>query len=397
LQEKHIKIIKNRKNMDYILDYFNDLSNTNNGEKNYVFSSLHNIQVQDPLSKLINWLNTERGAGIKIKSEEDILIEDFLYKNKSNIIQLNLDDKKNIAKEKINIFNSNRRNPDFPTAQQKAILAELRKVPVYTVVNGNNEIILASPRQEISQSSIQWLYNQYYNWFIWKEDEGPVTVGLFFSNKEDAESYLHEICLRDPRGAQNLGVSVKSTGLDTFYYLNRTSSPRVQVRMISNLKELDLLITTNIKKKLSFVNPKQKYGQNWFKGTPIYILRTDNINTKKLIFFSTRDVEKALEGLKNSDTKLNIKEITIEIYNLENYLLDLEKSSSDLIQKVNFFPPYPLFEKNDVHVEDFKIEPLENKKIKRIINEKVKSVQRFCKGVIWLVTSDTLPSEENSW
>ena len=383
--------------MDYILDYLNDLSNTNNGKRNYVFSSLHNIQIQDPLSKLINWLNTERGAGIKIKSEEDLLIEDFLYKNKNKIIQLNLDDKKNIAKEKINIFNSNRRNPDFPTAQQKAILAELRKVPVYTVVNGNNEIILASPRQEISQSSIQWLYNQYYNWFIWKEDEGPVTVGLFFSNKEDAESYLHEICLRDPRGAQNLGVSVKSTGLDTFYYLNRTSSPRVQVRMISNLKELDLLITTNIKKKLSFVNPKQKYGQNWFKGTPIYILRTDNINTKKLIFFSTRDVEKALEGLKNSDTKLNIKEITIEIYNLENYLLDLEKSSSDLIQKVNFFPPYPLFEKNDVNVEDFKIEPLENKKIKRIINEKVKSVQRFCKGVIWLVTSDTLPSEENSW
>ena len=383
--------------MDYILDYLNDLSNTNNGKRNYVFSSLHNIQIQDPLSKLINWLNTERGAGIKIKSEEDLLIEDFLYKNKNKIIQLNLDDKKNIAKEKINIFNSNRRNPDFPTAQQKAILAELRKVPVYTVVNGNNEIILASHRQEISQSSIQWLYNQYYNWFIWKEDEGPVTVGLFFSNKEDAESYLHEICLRDPRGAQNLGVSVKSTGLDTFYYLNRTSSPRVQVRMISNLKELDLLITTNIKKKLSFVNPKQKYGQNWFKGTPIYILRTDNINTKKLIFFSTRDVEKALEGLKNSDTKLNIKEITIEIYNLENYLLDLEKSSSDLIQKVNFFPPYPLFEKNDVHVEDFKIEPLENKKIKRIINEKVKSVQRFCKGVIWLVTSDTLPSEENSW
>ena len=383
--------------MDYILDYLNDLSNTNNGKRNYVFSSLHNIQIQDPLSKLINWLNTERGAGIRIKSEEDLLIEDFLYKNKNKIIQLNLDDKKNITKEKINIFNSNRRNPDFPTAQQKAILAELRKVPVYTVVNGNNEIILASPRQEISQSSIQWLYNQYYNWFIWKEDEGPVTVGLFFSNKEDAESYLHEICLRDPRGAQNLGVSVKSTGLDTFYYLNRTSSPRVQVRMISNLKELDLLITTNIKKKLSFVNPKQKYGQNWFKGTPIYILRTDNINTKKLIFFSTRDVEKALEGLKNSDTKLNIKEITIEIYNLENYLLDLEKSSSDLIQKVNFFPPYPLFEKNDVHVEDFKIEPLENKKIKRIINEKVKSVQRFCKGVIWLVTSDTLPSEENSW
>lgn len=133
-------------------------------------------------------------------------------------------------------------------------------------MNGNNEIILASPRQEISQTSIQWLYNQYYNWFIWKEDEGAVTVGLFFSNKEDAESYLHEICLKDPRGAQNLGLSVKSTGLDTFYYLNRTSSPRVQVRMISNLKELDLVITTNIKKDSRLLIQNKNMDKIGLKG-----------------------------------------------------------------------------------------------------------------------------------
>ena len=387
--------------MDYILDYLNDLSN--NQKTSYIFSSFQNIQVQDPLSKLINWLNTERGAGIKIKSEEDILVEDFLYKNKSQIIQLNLDDKKNIPKEKTSLLSTNRRNPSFPTGQQKSILTELKKVPIYTVVNGNSEIILASPRQEISQSSVQWLYNQYYNWFIWKEDEGPVTVGLFFSNKEDAESYLHEVCLKDPRGAQNLGLSVKSTGLDTFYYLNRTSSPRTQVRMISNLEELDLLLSANIKKNLSFVNPKQKYGQNWFKGTPIYIIRTDDINskkdtiTKKLVFFSRQDVEKALEAFKKTDTKLNIKEPTVEIYNLENFLLDLEKSPNNLIQKVKFFPPYSSYQSSSRNIEDVKIESSENKKIKKILNEKVKSVQRFCKGVIWLVTSDTLPSEENSW
>jgi len=125
--------------------------------------------------------------------------------------------------------------------------------------------------------------------------------------------------------------------------------------------------------------------------------RTDNISNKKLIFFSNRDVEKALEGLKKSDRKINIKQPTIEIYNLENYLLDLEKSSNDSIQKVKFFPPYPSFERNDENIEDFKIELLEDKKIKKMVNEKVKSLQRFCKGVIWLVTSDTLPSEENSW
>jgi hypothetical protein len=27
----------------------------------------------------------------------------------------------------------------------------------------------------------------------------------------------------------------------------------------------------------------------------------------------------------------------------------------------------------------------------------LKSLERFYKGVIWLFTSDTLPSEENSW
>ena len=94
---------------------------------------------------------------------------------------------------------------------------------------------------------------------------------------------------------------------------------------------------------------------------------------------------------------MNIKEPTIEIYNLENYLLDLEKSSNDFIQKVKFFPPYDSYKTNNKNVKDVEIEFSENKKIRKIFNEKVKSIQRFCKGVIWLVTSDTLPSEENSW
>ena len=275
-------------------------------------------------------------------------------------------------------------------------------MPIYTVVNGNDEIILASPREDTNKSSVQWFYDQYYNWFIWKEDHGPITVGLFFSNKQDAESYLHEICLKDPRGAQNLGLSVKTTALDTFYYLNRTSNPRVQVRMISDLQELDELLRIHINKHFSLIHPKQKYGKNWFKGTPIYILRTDDINenkesgNKKLIFFSKKDIEKVLEVYKNNK-KANINEPNIEIYNLENYLLDLEKSSLSAIKKSSFFPPYKSYKTISEDLEYRNSESSENKKIKKIFVEKMKSAQRFCKGVIWLVTSDTLPSEENSW
>jgi hypothetical protein len=386
--------------MNYISDYLDNLLDDKKADM--VFPSFQNVQVQDPLSKLIKWLHTDRGVGIKIKSEEDILIEDFLPVDNGQIIQLNLDNNKKDDPKELSLLRSNRRSPNFPTEQQKAILTELKKVPIYTVVNGNDEIILASPREQTNQSSLQWFYDQYYNWFIWKEDHGPITVGLFFSNKQDAESYLHEICLKDPRGAQNLGLNVKSTALDTFYYLNRTSNPRVQVRMISDLQELDELLRIHINKNFSLIHPKQKYGKNWFKGTPIYILRTDDVNqntesaNKKLIFFSKKDIEKILEVYKDNK-KSNINKPSVEIYNLENYLLDLEKSSLEAIKKVNFFPPYRSYKTISENIEYKNAEPSENKKIKKIFVEKIKSIQRFSKGVIWLITSDTLPSEENSW
>ena len=61
--------------MNYISDYLDNLLDDKRADM--VFPSFQNVQVQDPLSKLIKWLNTDRGVGIKIKSEEDILIEDF--------------------------------------------------------------------------------------------------------------------------------------------------------------------------------------------------------------------------------------------------------------------------------------------------------------------------------
>jgi len=110
--------------MNYILDYLNSLSG--NKYSNLVFSSFHNVQVQDPLSKLIKWLNTEKRTGIRIKSEEDLLIEDFLSTNSNRPIQLNLDEKKDNNKIEISVLKKNRRNPQFPTEQQK-----LNNFPVF--------------------------------------------------------------------------------------------------------------------------------------------------------------------------------------------------------------------------------------------------------------------------
>ena len=119
------------------------------------------------------------------------------------------------------------------------------------------------------------------------------------------------------------------------------------------------------------------------------------LENKKLVFFNRKDVDKVLEIY--GSKKLDTKEHTVEIYNLENYLLDLEKVSPEVIKKTKFFPPYSSYKKISENIIEDNLNQQKNKTIKRMLSEKVKSAQRFYKGVIWLVTSDTLPSEENSW
>ena len=77
--------------------------------------------------------------------------------------------------------------------------------------------------------------------------------------------------------------------------------------------------------------------------------------------------------------------------------MDLEKVSPEVIKKTKFFPPYASYKKISETIIEDNLNQQKNKTIKRMLSEKVKSAQRFYKGVIWLVTSDTLPSEENSW
>jgi len=67
------------------------------------------------------------------------------------------------------------------------------------------------------------------------------------------------------------------------------------------------------------------------------------------------------------------------------------------VKKIKFFPPYTLYQKIGSNPHNNNKDLTGDKKIKKILIEKIKSTQRFCKGVIWLITSDTLPIEENSW
>jgi hypothetical protein len=369
---------------------------------------------QDPVPAFIDKLSSGKDLKIRIQTSND----NILIQNKKKFDNLSIPydgDRKSFQFPKLekcfSIF-SNKRSPNFPTKEQKSLLCKLKQVPVYTVVNKQNELVTASTRDYTNSHSLNWIQSKYHEIFFWEYDEGSVSINLFFMNKEDAASYLHEICKKEPKEAENLGLKIKTIGLDVFYKLNRTSAPKTQSRLVGDLKEVDLLLTKYSYESICTMHPKQKYSKDWFQGNPIYVLtfhknlRDKTINPysfqdsceKKLIFFSKEDAIKAWKVflVKQSQLSLNTKP-SIEIYNLENFLIDLENSPDNSLE-LSFIPPYKSY-------IELKSQNNQRLVLKSSFTEEylyktrlyLKSLERFYKGVIWLFTSDTLPSEENSW
>jgi hypothetical protein len=369
----------------------------------------------DPVSLLLKNLSSNNNWRIKFQNEESKPSQ--ITGNKEKSIQLNLNTLEDNTKPtkstiRLNIF-SNKRSPSFPTQTQKLILNKLRTIPIYTVVNNYNEVIVSSPREDNQQNTLNYFRSLYNDLFFWSHDKGPVSVILFFMNEQDAGSYLHEICKKDPKEAEKLGLSVKITGLDTFYKFNRTSPPKIQSRLIGDLKEVAHILSKGNTFTMNNFNSKQRYSKDWFQGIPIYnfklinssnqgVLREYSINEeneKKYIFFREEDAIKAWKLFleRNKYIKLNPNP-NLEIYNLENLLSDLEKTDLNKLSNLVLVPPYEASRESTLNkISSLNIEHSSPTRIVYSMKLKFENIQRFYKGLLWLLTSDTLPSEENSW
>jgi hypothetical protein len=354
---------------------------------------------QDPVSTFLKILHSGKGLKVNMPSTED---KEFYETDKSK--------KKGVTE--VNFKNTNttdsfkpvkmphfgyKRSPSYPTAKDKYILRMSHQVPVFSVVNGLGEIIVSSPRSLKTPNFFDWVYEKYFNNFIWEKDEGPVNLALYFMNEEDAELYLHEICLGDPKGVKEYGLSIQCSGLDKYYHLNKTAPPKTQIKLVADLKEIDIVINY-IKKKSPKINPKQQYTFNSFKGTPIYILsgmngfgatsggelefgkKYENV-PYEVIIFSKEDLDNALRACSQTDIP------NVEIYNLEDYLSELQAEKPNETNRM-FAAYYP-----DKRLKT----PCTYVGFKETFETKMKSLRRFCKGLVWLVTSDALPTEDNSW
>ena len=68
-------------------------------------------------------------------------------------------------------------------------------------------------------------------------------------------------------------------------------------------------------------------------------------------------------------------------------------------ENITFVPPYESYRYSKFLVEKSKTDKTVSiqESFEKYFATQVKSFQRFYKGIVWLLTSDTLPSEDNSW
>jgi hypothetical protein len=377
-------------------------------------SNITNQFTRDLVPALIEKLSSEEGVKVKIQTDYDNISHQG---QKKNLLQIgiNFNEEKNSSLNFSNLSRifSNKRSPNFPSQEQKHLLNKLKHIPCYTVVNDKNEIVMASPRSHKEGNSLEWIQNKYHELLRWSGDKGSVSLSLFFMNKEDAATYLHEICKREPKESEIRGLKIKITGLDTFYKFNRTSPIKNQTRLVCDLQEIDALLKDYIHTSSNIINSKQKYSNHWFQGTPVYSFKA-SINSrerelfnyssqikdgKNLIFFTRKDAIKAWKCYLSRTNQNYYKNTpTLEIYNLESLLLDLENSTLESILDIVLIPPSSCITENkllETKYTHYKSDDLSKQFFKTKL--KLKEFQRFYKGLIWLFTSDTLPSEENSW
>jgi len=398
-----------------------------------LYSNIVKQDIKDPVTTFLDLLYKGKNLKVDIPSRDDINPEEKNSVDKPGFVEINFENKQQfleIKQKKVAPLGYTR-SPAYPTKEDKLILKKLHKVPVYSVINGLGEIVIASPRSLKPINFADWMYEKYFNNFIWSKDEGPVNMGLFFMHKEDAEMYLQEICAQDPKGVEEYGIDIKVSGLDNYYHLNKTSPPKTQIKLVGDLKEINLLIKDYSKDKNCRKNPKQQYTHNSFKGTPVYIMHPlygekysketkknekiiinygENQSVKasksleQLIFFNKEDADRAwkiyVEEVKKNQTDIKVnKKPHLEVYNLENYLSDLQQTTEKKITNIRFIPSSESYS----YIKKLKKQTIDKPKLtfnENLVHNtktKLKSIQRFYKGVLWLFTSDTLPSEDNSW
>ena len=160
----------------------------------------------------------------------------------------------------LNEYKTKQSTSTFYRERTYALKKALQNVPVYIVLNSNQEFILANPiRHNSSEKTQNPLKETVYKFACESNDVSnakEAKLGLFFLNKKDAEMHLQTILSQDPEGSKQIGLTLHCVGLDTAYEIMRQSHVDIDFKFVPNLDEL----TTFLKKKIN--DPKIIFDEN---------------------------------------------------------------------------------------------------------------------------------------
>ena len=219
---------------------------------------------------------------------------------------------------------------NFFLKKTKKIQTALSSIPIFAVFNGQGEIILSKPANNLGSNSLKNYINEKTYDLCGAFDhsiEKKGSLGLFFMTRHDAENYLKEVAKTDFKGTKTVGLSIHCINLSSAYKITREHHPGIDFRFVPNVKELRTLLgdtvgksdmivedeqqqlrfrrrTTNLFPYLNklgrFLSPSSSFLQRneYFKGVPIYVVQ---LNEKPRNFF----VEQCFNTLGYLDTFYN--------------------------------------------------------------------------------------------
>lgn len=180
----------------------------------------------------------------------------------------------------------NRRDPAFPTENQKQLQKNLENFPIFSIENNLKQMILSYPSEAFVKNWEDRLYDWYYRMFEWEKDTRGTNIGFFFFHPEDAKLYEHNIREFGALSAHDLGTHISTFRLSTAYHLSRTSPPETRFMFIPDIEEIGNLVTKyrfQYGKKMKF-HQNQKITNSGFANQPVYIIQ--DVKIRKNIFDS---------------------------------------------------------------------------------------------------------------
>nr|YP_009369819.1 conserved hypothetical plastid protein [Boldia erythrosiphon]ARO90507.1 conserved hypothetical plastid protein [Boldia erythrosiphon] len=256
--------------------------------------------------------------------------------------------------KRLNFLKRNKRTVGWPNDIHKSIIKNLNFSAVLIPVNSFNEMIFCLPDIQLRQNFIDKLFFAYFDSFIWRQDSisTPLQQGFFFFHPEDAKEFILKSEELYPRSSERYGpLQLFPLRLSTAYEWIRSSRPRLQFRLIPDVKEIgNLLFKYRYYKNITF-HPSQTITKNEFQGVPIYMIQPLLIeyNKKKILlrysivsdqyksnidrqflFTSLHTAYDAWRSYRSQYLHCDLpNKPNILVYNLESYIRDCEKNFFD--------------------------------------------------------------------